>query len=221
MQTYRRVWSVASRALVVVGGVVPLVAWCVASPWTFAAALAAACWTPRLAVPAFVDDRQWQILRLLPGLALAAVGWSMLLGAAGVALLLVDAAFGLPTLARDRHNRWPDGLDVGHVPDTVEELVPASSTESAAAATMASMTARASWRGPRTLIPDLDDDELLHAWDSSTHALSLRPGPAALLRIVTARARYLDALDERDPDGSARRLAMGEPDHWTSFDSPA
>jgi hypothetical protein len=41
------------------------------------------------------------------------------------------------------------------------------------------------------------------------------------MRIVAARARYLDALDERDPDGLARRLALGERDHWTSFDSPA
>ena len=78
-----------------------------------------------------------------------------------------------------------------------------------------------SWPGPRTLLPDLDDDELQHAWDSSTRALNLGPAPAALLRIVAARARYLDALDERDPDGLARRLAMGERDHWTSFDSPA
>jgi hypothetical protein len=78
-----------------------------------------------------------------------------------------------------------------------------------------------SWPGPRTLLPDLDDDELQHAWDSSTRALTLGPGPAALLRIVAARARYLDALDERDPEGLARRLAMGEQDHWTSFDSPA
>ena len=29
---------------------------------------------------------------------------------------------------------------------------------------------------------------------------------------MAARARYLDALDERDPDGLARRLAMGERD---------
>jgi hypothetical protein len=71
------------------------------------------------------------------------------------------------------------------------------------------------------LLPDLDDDELLHAWDASTRALNLRPEPAALLRIVTARARYLDALDERDPDGLADRLAMGERDQSNSFDSPA
>ena len=83
-----------------------------------------------------------------------------------------------------------------------------------------SASACASWPGPRTLLPDLDDDELLHAWESSTRALSLRPGPAALLRIVTARARYLDALAERDPDGVARRLSFGERDDWTPFDPP-
>ena len=139
MRTYRRAWIVASRALVAVGGVVPLVVWCIASPWTFAAALAAGCWAcgsagrtastrvgrrlrRRLAEVSLVDVRQWQLLRLLPALALAAVGWGMLAGAAGAALLLVDAAFGLPILAAERLGRWPDGRDVGHVPDTVEEL---------------------------------------------------------------------------------------------------
>jgi hypothetical protein len=211
-----------------VGGVVPLLAWCVVSPWTFAAALAVACWAPRPAVPRFLDARQWQLLRLLPAFALAAVGWGMLLGAAGGALLLVDAAFGLPILARDQRDRWPDGRHVSDIPDTVEELVaPASSqsdadsSEPAAAPSTTAITSPEPWPGPRTLLPDLDDDELLHAWESSTRALSLGPGPEALLGIVTARSRYLDALDERDPDGLARRLAMGEPDHWTSFDSPA
>jgi hypothetical protein len=201
---------------------VPLVIWCIASPWTFAAAVAAACWASRLAVPPFVDARHWQLLRLLPALALAAVGWSMLAGAAGAALLLVDAAFGLPILAVNPLSRWPDGRDVGHIPDTVEELADRTSSEvSSTASSTASSPVPMSWPGPRTLLPDLDDDELQHAWDSSTRALNLGPGPAALLRIVAARARYLDALDERDPDGLARRLAMGERDHWTSFDSPA
>jgi hypothetical protein len=208
-----------------VGAVVPLLAWCVVNPWTFAAALAAACcapsWAARLAVPSFIDARQWQILRLLPALALAAVGWNMLLGAAGVGLLLVDAVFGLPLLAGDLHARWPDGRAVGHIPDTVEELAPAPSKESAIASSVTMASPSAPWPGPRTLLADLDDHELLHAWESSTRALGLRPGPEALLGIVTARARYLDALDERDPDGLAGRLAMGDRDHWNSFDSPA
>ena len=221
VRTYRRAWIVASRVLVAVGGVVPLVIWCIASPWTFAVVLAAGCWAcrsagrtaftrvgGRLAEFSLVDVRRWEPLRLLPALALAAVGWSMLAGAAGVALLLVDAAFGLPILAQERLGRWPDGREVGDIPATVEEP-------------SYRVSAPMSWPGPRTLLPDLDDDELQHAWDSSTRALSLGPAPAALLRIVAARARYLDALDERDPDGLASRLAMGERDHWTSFDSPA
>jgi hypothetical protein len=230
---------VASLALVAVGGVVSLLIWCIASPWTFALAVAAACWARgsagrtastqvgrwlrgRLAEVPLVDIGHGQLLRLLPTVALAAVGWSILLGAAGAALLLVDAAFGLPILAPGRLDRWPDGRDVGHVPDTVEELSPRTSAEvSSTASSPASSPVPRSWPGPRTLLPDLDDDELMHAWDSSTRALNLRPGPAALLRIVAARARYLDALDERDPDGLARRLAMGERDHWTSFDPPA
>jgi hypothetical protein len=253
VETYRRIWRRATRTVVVVGCVVPLVAWCVVSPWTFAPALAAACWGRGLAVRTacspvgrrvrhrfagtpLVEDREWQLLRLLPALALAAVGWSMLLGAAGLALLLVDAVFGVPLLAGDRQDRWPDGHDVGRVPDTVEELTPVAVVEvvevveSREVALPApreesfgapSVGPAASWPGPRTLLPDLDDDELLHAWESSTRALGLRPGPAALLRIVTARAHYLDALAERDPDGVARRLALGERDDWTSFDPPA
>jgi hypothetical protein len=247
VQTYRRAWSAASLAVVVVGGVVPLLVWCVASPWIFAVALGAACCArglvvraassgvgrrlrQRLAPVPHVDVRVWQLLRLLPAVALAVVGWSLLLGPAGAALLLVDAAFGLPILADVRHDRWPDGRDVGLIPDTVEELAPASSRELAPASSEAvtasseagaPSTTPGSWPGPRTLLPDLDDDELLHAWESSTRALGLRPGPEALLGIVTARARYLDALDERDPDGLARRLVMGDRDCWTSFDPPA
>ena len=221
----------------VIGCLVPVVVWCVASPWSFALALAATCWAWRTAGAAsstgaaralrvlrrlvvaapLVTDRERRLLRLLPALPLAAVGWHLLLGATGTALLLVDAVYGAPLLARDRQVRWPDGRDVGQVPDTVEELACPASTEVSSAA---SSTTSASWPGPRTLLPDLDDDELLHAWDSSTRALELRPTPAALLNIVTARARYLDALVERDPDGVARRLALGQQDDWT-FDSPA
>jgi hypothetical protein len=238
---------VASLALVAVGGVVPLVVWCIASPWTFAAALAAGCWAcssagrtaltrvgrrlrGRLAEVPIVDVRQRELLRLLPAVALAAVGWSMLAGGAGAALLLVDAAFGLPILVLERRGRWPDGRDVGHIPDTVEELAShrtsweetssAPPTVPSTDSSPMSSPVPISWPGPRTLLPDLDDGELQHAWDSSTRALNLGPAPAALLRIVAARARYLDALDERDPDGLAGRLAMGKRDHWTSFDSP-
>jgi hypothetical protein len=250
VQTYRRIWSRVTRVVVVTGCVVPLVVWGVVSPWTFAAALAAACWARhlaartslveagrrvrhRLAAAPLVDDREWQLLPLVPVLGLAAVGWSMLLGGAGLALLLVEGVFGLPLLVGDRGDRWPDGHDVGRVPDTVEELTPAGVVEVVEVVegrevalpwpreeSPKAASASTSWPGPRTLLPDLDDDELLHAWESSTRALSLRPGPAALLRIVTARARYLDALAERDPDGVARRLSLGERDDWTSFDPP-
>jgi len=227
VRTYRRAWLGASRALVAVGAVVSLVIWCIASPWTFAGAIAAGCWACGSAGrAAFARAGQWGLLWLLPAVALATVGWSMLAGPAGAALLLVAAAFGLPILAHERLGWLPDRPDVDHVPDTVEELSHPTSSEvrsttSSTARSPASSPAPTSWPGPRTLLPDLDDDELQHAWDSSTRALNLGPAPAALMRIVAARARYLDALDERDPDGLARRLAMGERDHWTSFDSPA
>ena len=236
VETYRRVWIGGTGIVVVVGCLVPVVVWCVASPWTFAATLAATCWAWRTAGPAssrvavralevlrrrvvtapVAADRGWRLLLLLPALPLAAVGWHLMLGATGTALLMVDAVYGAPLLARDRPFRWPDGRDVGRVPDTVEELACSASSEVSSAPS----TTSASWPGPRTLLPDLDDDELLHAWESSTRALELRPTPAALLSIVTARARYLDALVERDPDGMARRLALGQQDD-SSFDSPA
>jgi hypothetical protein len=230
---------------VVVGCTLPLVVWCIASPWTFAACLAAACCVRRLTrstdarlrrrlVPTpLVEDREWRLLRLLPALSLAAVGWNMLLGAVGMALLLVAAVFGLPLLAADRPSRWPDGWEVGRIPDTVEELAPTGVVEVLEArastpparsrqSTAGPTTAPAQpWPGPRTLLPELDDDELLHAWEASTRALSLRPGPAALLRIVAARACYLDALAERDPDGLARRLEMGDREDGTASDPPA
>jgi hypothetical protein len=231
---------------VVVGAVVAVLAWCVASPWTFAVAvvLAATAWVhrlagstgagrlrPRLVAAHVVDDREWQLLRLLPVLSLAVVGWAALLGASGMTLVLVDAAFGVPLLS-GRHDRWPDGRDVGHIPDSVEGLAPTAVVEvvegravgpppQPAAPRGGPPPGRASWPGPRTLLPDLDDDELLHAWEASARALRLRPGPTALLRIVTARARYLDALAERDPDGLARRLGMDDRDDSTPFDSSA
>jgi hypothetical protein len=255
VQTYTRVWCGVTRALVLVGAVVPLAAWCIASPWTFALGFAAGCWAGRtasrsgpdgvaaqlrrrlLATPV-VEEREWQLVRRLPAVMLAIVGWTQLLGAAGAALLLVAGVFGLPLLAAYRPDRWPDGRDVGHIPDTVEELAPADvaevvervdrrenradrrPTSPMAEAVTPSTTPPERWPGPRTLLPDLDDDELLHAWESSTRALSLEPGPAAMLRIVRARAHYLDALAERDPDGVARRLGEGGPDDWTPFDPP-
>jgi hypothetical protein len=233
VETYRRVWSAATGIVVVIGCLVPVVVWCVVSPWTFTATLTATCWAwrassreahravrvlgTRIVAAPLAEDRGWRLLRLLPAVPLAAVGWHLLLGATGTALLLVDAVYAAPLLARDRKVRWPDGRDVGQVPDTVEELDRPACSEVSSAATS---TASTSWPGPRTLLPDLDDEELLHAWESSTRALELGPTPAALLSIVAARARYLDALVERDPEGVARRLALGQQDDWT-FDSPA
>jgi hypothetical protein len=44
--------------------------------------------------------------------------------------------------------------------------------------------------------------------------------PAARLRIVAARAHYLDALAERDPEGMARQLSMEGSAGWASFEPP-
>ena len=242
MQTYRRAWSRVTVAVVAIGGAVPLVAWCLASPLTFAAAFAAGCVARRLAVrgsvtwpvrrhggllveAAVVDTWEWRVLRVLPALALSAIGWTLLLGSAGLSLLLVDALVGLPLLAAalpGGADRWPDGKRVERVPDTVEHLIRCEVTAGEGAgrpremeqAAASGRVSPALWPGPRTLLPDLDDTELWHAWEASARVLRQRPDPASVLAILTARARYLDALAERDPEGSGRRLALEEPDDW-------
>jgi hypothetical protein len=246
--TYGSVWRRVAGTVVVTGAVLPLVSWCLASPSTFAAGLAAACGVRQITrrlppdgalrrlgnhvvATQLVDVRQRQVLRLLPAFVLAVVGWGMLLGGAGAATVLLVALTGVPLLFDSDVGRWPDGRGVGPVPDTVELLVPSQPGELGQALPSPRSSPEMPsfglppadaprWPGPRTLLPDLDDTELLHAWEASTRALGLGPGPSARLAIVAARARYLDALAERDPDGMARRLAMGARDDRPSLGPP-
>jgi hypothetical protein len=50
----------------------------------------------------------------------------------------------------------------------------------------------------------LSNIELSHAWRASYRALRIAEDPRDRARIAAARARYLDALQERDPAGFAR-----------------
>lgn len=242
MRTYRRVWTGVTLTVLVVGCLVLVVGWCLVSPWTFAAALVVAYGVRRLAFTGpstesvgqlvrapVVDTRRWYLMRVLPLLPLAVTGWSHLLGTAGAWLPIVDAVLGLPLLVARNHG-WPDRLpedaSVDLIPDTVEQLVCSDvvTTDGTSAvlepgpAAPGGRVAQSLWPGPHTLLPDLDDTELLHAWEASARILRLHPDAAAVLGIVAARANYLDALAERDPDGFGRRLALGE--DW-SDDPPA
>jgi hypothetical protein len=51
---------------------------------------------------------------------------------------------------------------------------------------------------------NLSNAELSHAWRASYRALGRSHDPRELARIAAARARYLDAVQERDPAGFAR-----------------
>jgi len=181
------------------------------------------------------DDREWDLLRLLPSFVLTVFGWTVLLSSGGLALLLVTVAFVMPHVVVTLQRWRPDRLGLGPVPDTVEQLSPTNLVTTVdvlgrlegrldqdAGHTVTVGEYRAAllrcdaWSGPRTLLPDLDDGELMHAWECSTRALSLRPEPAVLLRIATARGRYLDAMAERDPTTVSRLLARSEQDDWTA-----
>jgi hypothetical protein len=244
VQTYGRVWTWVTLTVAGVGLVTPVVAWCLATPLTFAVALAVACGACRLAgrgtstepirrlgrrlVPApVVDAGRQRLMQMLPVLAVAAACWSHLLGAPGLALPLVVALLGLPLLLPGRPgcpDQWPDRMSLDDVPEGVEQLVrsdvpAANGTGGAREPEQAARPGPAPhvlWPGPRTLCPDLDDTQLLHAWEASARVLRLHPEAATMLGIVTARARYLDALAERDPDGFGRPLGFEEGEDWTT-----
>ena len=240
-QAYRCVWVRASAVVLAVGGLVLAAVWAIGSPWTFAAVLALGWLAQHLrlpsrsaralrqvwehhAGPALPDPSCAYLLALLPAFLLAAVGWNILLGGAGTVIVLADGLLGLPLIYLDDDpeprsttpttTTSPTELAEWVGSGTVVDLV-ATSIEAGDEA-----PGLAEWSGPRTLLPALSDTELWHAWKASTHALGCDLSAEARARIVAARARYLDALIERDPDGLAGRLAADAPLDWTSFDFP-
>jgi hypothetical protein len=234
--TYRVAWSRASTVVLAFGALVLAALWAVGSPWTFAAALALAWMAERLRWPALSVRclrRCWQhqvgtalpeawrvsLLVLLPAFLLAAVGWTMLLGGTGTVVVLIDALLGLP-LIYPQDGPVPRSTTTAEMvervgPGTVVDLVTASGGAGGVAAGLAQ------WSGPRTLLPALSDTELWHAWQESTRALRHDLTADARMRIVAARARYLDALIERDPGRIAAHFAADASGDWTSFDSPS
>jgi hypothetical protein len=232
-QTYRRAWAGITRIVLVVGGVVPIAIWAVVSPWTLATILVAGLLVRRLGLSRRSVEALGRICRehvsasahgavgirvlgLLPAFLLAALGWNVVLGGSGTAIVLVDALLGLPLLLVDEAAAAPP------LP-TVEEPCWAMPVDVVTTTRELDDAAAGfdGWTGPRTLLPDLSDAELWHAWRASSRALDLEPNGQARLLIVSARSRYLDALAERDPEGLARRLGTDGTSDWTPFGFPA
>ena len=263
MQAYRCAWTRVTVVVLASGAVVLVVAWALASPRTLAAALALSWLATRASRPIRslrAVGRRW--LRLagapqeheaatlrgvgwLSAFLVSALGWHLLLGGAGTALLLVDALLGLPLLlpvgaslqsefeAFKEFEGIPpaEPVDVPEPRSAVDVVtsaadrtptvptVPTVPTEPAELAEPNAPPGFEARRGPRTLLPGLSDTELWHAWRASGRALRVESNPAARLRIVAARSHYLDALAERDPEWMARQLSM-EGSGWASFEPP-
>lgn len=212
MQTYRYGWIVATRVVVVTGTVALVVSWAVADPWSLAIALAAgwlARCVARRAWPAdggraavkqmletpMEDTVSRRLVIALPTFFVATLGWSLLLGGGGVLLVLLDALIGWPLLLSDDdyEARVQFGPDHETLPIMADQIL--ASPDGSAALT----TAKAVSSGRCTQLSSLSDAELWHAWQESGRALQDHPDAAGRLRIVAARAIYLDALAERDP----------------------
>ena len=163
----------------------------------------------------------------------SALGWHLLLGGAGTALVLVDALLGLPLLLpvgtsiqsefeafkEFKEIRSTEPVDVPE-PRSANDVGTSEPDRPTSAPTAAiAPTGVEEQRGTRTLLPGLSDTELWHAWRASARALQVESNPAARLRIVAARSHYLDALAERDPQWMARQLTM-EGSGWASFEPP-
>jgi hypothetical protein len=163
----------------------------------------------------------------------SALGWHLLLGGAGTALVLVDALLGLPLLlpvgpslqSEFEAFKEFEGIRPNAPPDLPEprsalDVVTSEPDRPTSAPTAPTApTEVEKRRGPRTLLPGLSDTELWHAWRASARALLVESNPAARLRIVAARSHYLDALAERDPEWMARQLST-EGSGWASFEPP-
>jgi hypothetical protein len=139
-------------------------------------------------------------------------GLSLVLGWAGVQLFVAVAASGLPLLlAEARLGTLAEELAVTHgrrLCSATKGPAAASHGEEVdlrAAGTSASEAGHAP--PPSGLAVELSVQELLDAWQASSRALAAPLDPAQRTRIIAARARYLDALQQHDPTGVADWLS--------------
>ena len=256
MQAYRCAWTRVTVVVLAAGSVVLIGAWALASPRTLAATLAIwwlatratgptrslralfRRWLRLAGTPEQLEAATARGVGLLAAFLVSAIGWHLLLGGAGTALVLVDALLGLPLLLPVGASlqsefeafkefegiRPAEPVDVPQPRSavdvvTIEPDSPLAPTVPTVPTEPIAPTGGEDRRGPRTLLPGLSDTELWHAWRASAQALRVESNPAARLRIVAARSHYLDALAERDPEWMARQLSV-EGSGWASFEPP-
>jgi hypothetical protein len=166
---------------------------------------------PRELVPVDWATR-WPV-GLLTAAPFACAGWHVLLGGQGVAMVGADLLVGLPVLLRSiQRTEQPVGHGVPMWQPTVPgrltlgaDLVPKPRRRGSAPHGLDDLSpalgsaSQPSPDEPR-LLEQLSDAELRHAWQSSCRALLMVHDPVGTQRIVLARARYLDAMEQRDPD---------------------
>jgi hypothetical protein len=224
LRTYADVWWRVALVVAAVGGSVSALRAAFASPGACAALLAVVLVVRRLlraarsARPAqapAVAPEAWRagMLMLVGGTAFlsTAIGWDALVGGVGDLVVIGVALAGVPLL-------YGEGLLRGPAARAARLTAPLPAQPALGDEVLRADGPSSSWparRPPgaretgRVLLPGLTDEELWHAWHASTGALQRASSPAVRLRIVAVRARYLDALVERDPTGFAAQLRDG------------
>lgn len=224
LRTYADVWWRVALAVVAVGGSVSALRAAFAAPGACAALLAVVLVVRRLlrvarssppAPAPAVAPEVWRVglLMLVGGTAFlsAAIGWDALVGGVGDLVVIGVALAGVPLLYRE-------GLVGGAAAPAGGASAPPWAEPALRDEVARAIGSSSSWParqppGARptrpVLLPGLTDEELWHAWHASTGALHRAASPALRLRIVAVRARYLDALVERDPTGFAAQLRDG------------
>lgn len=213
MTAHRGPWTVTAVLVALTGALAAY------SAWPFVAFTSAFIWTTLLVAVttwSYRDEREvpwyrpWQV-GVVAGVAVVAlIGWSLLMGFAGVLLVLLVALFSPPALRGvARLARWTRrGTSLPKRPDPPEP----SSRMAAASAPSTSgsvLDDQPVVRCPATPPASMDDDELCWAWRVSYVALQHAPSVSARLGAVQTRQEYLDELERRNPEGLAAWLCSG------------
>lgn len=187
--------------------------------WPFVAFASAFVWTTLLvAVTAWSYReegaepwyRPWVTGLVAAVSVVATIGWCILMGLAGLFLVLLVAAFSPPAV-RVAH-RFATWMHRGNPAEPDPRPDPPARTR-----TVSPKPAR-----PAVVLDDMpvvscssrpaesmDDEELCWAWRVSYVALQHATSPAARLRAVQTRQEYLDELERRNPEGLTAWLYSG------------